>query len=295
MLVASPFMSSFSSKTSRTRGALAALATALALCMAFGFAACGDKAASGTPTAIDFITATAVPPTATVTQTPSPTATATPSPTATATPARNSGGSGNGGTSVPPATETPDPSPLVACGDILAPLDKGHRLGPDCVPAGIQALPASMSYGGTQYLTSTTITAMQVLFDDAAKAGYALTVNSGYRSYSDQVYTYNYWVQTQGRDYADRTSARPGHSEHQLGTTADVGTDGHVLEDFSSTPAAGWLAANSWVYGFIVSYPPGKESITGYAAEPWHIRYVGIGVAASVHASGLTLHEYLLR
>ncbi|MGH2633310.1 MAG: M15 family metallopeptidase [Tepidiformaceae bacterium] len=163
------------------------------------------------------------------------------------------------------------------------------------MPAGIEALPASMSYGGTQYLTSTTIAAMQALFDAAAKAGYVLTVNSGYRSYSDQVYTYNYWVQTQGREYADRTSAHPGHSEHQLGTTADVGTDGHVLEDFSSTPAAAWLAANSWTYGFIVSYPPGTESITGYADEPWHIRYVGVGVAASFHASGLTLHAYLLR
>ena len=284
-------MSSFSSKTCGGHGALAGIVIVLAVCLA----GCGGRSASRTPTAIDFITQTPMPPTATLTPTPSATATPTPSPTATPTVVRDGGGSNSGGGAAPTATETPDPSPLVACGDILAPLDKNHRLSPDCVPGGIVALPESMTYGGAQYLTSTTLAAMQTLFDAAAKAGYVLTVNSGYRSYDDQVYTYNYWVQTQGRDYADRTSARPGHSEHQLGTTADVGTDGHVLEDFSGTPAAAWLAANSWTYGFIVSYPPGKESVTGYAPEPWHIRYVGVGVAASVHASGLTLHEYLLR
>jgi len=284
-------MSSFSSKTCRERGALAGIVIVLAVCLA----GCGGRSAGRTPTAIDFITQTPLPPTATLTPTPSATATPTPSPTATPTVVRDGGESNSGGSAAPAATETPDPSPLVACGDILAPLDKDHRLSPDCVPGGIVALPESMTYGGAQYLTSTTLAAMQTLFDAAAKAGYVLTVNSGYRSYDDQVYTYNYWVQTQGRDYADRTSARPGHSEHQLGTTADVGTDGHVLEDFSGTPAAAWLAANSWTYGFIVSYPPGEESVTGYAPEPWHIRYVGVGVAASVHASGLTLHEYLLR
>ena len=284
-------MSSFSSKTCRERGALAGIVIVLAVCLA----GCGGSSPGRTPTAIDFITQTPLPPTATLTPTPSATATPTPSPTATPTVVRDGGESNSGGSAAPAATETPDPSPLVACGDILAPLDKDHRLSPDCVPGGIVALPESMTYGGAQYLTSTTLAAMQTLFDAAAKAGYVLTVNSGYRSYDDQVYTYNYWVQTQGRDYADRTSARPGHSEHQLGTTADVGTDGHVLEDFSGTPAAAWLAANSWTYGFIVSYPPGEESVTGYAPEPWHIRYVGVGVAASVHASGLTLHEYLLR
>ncbi|MGH2608056.1 MAG: M15 family metallopeptidase, partial [Tepidiformaceae bacterium] len=60
------------------------------------------------------------------------------------------------------------------------------------------------------------------------------------------------------------------------------------------TAEAEWLAANSWRFGFIVSYPEGKEEITGYAYEPWHIRYVGEEPAAAVRESGLTLHEYLL-
>ncbi len=125
--------------------------------------------------------------------------------------------------------------------------------------------------------------------------GFELYVNSGYRSYLEQVSTYNYWVQTNGQAYADRTSARPGHSEHQLGTTADVAARGLELEAFSGTPEAAWIAANSYKYGFIVSYPDGKEAITGYAPEPWHIRYVGKDVAQQVKDSGLTLHEFLLK
>lgn len=137
--------------------------------------------------------------------------------------------------------------------------------------------------------------AIQELFAAARKDGFVLFANSTYRSYQQQVDTFNYWVRTSGLEYAERTSARAGHSEHQMGTTADVGTEGHFLEAFSGTPAAKWLADNAVKYGFVISYPDGKEPVTGYAAEPWHIRYVGKDVAAKVKASGVTLHEYLLR
>jgi D-alanyl-D-alanine carboxypeptidase len=208
-------------------------------------------------------------------------------------------------TSTPAASPTPaaptaadpshDTSPIVACGDVLAPLDKQHRLAPDCAPPDLQQLPGSISAEGAQYLRHETAAAIQDLFDAARADGYQLFVNSSYRSYQNQVDTYNYWLNVNGKEYADRTSAWPGHSEHQLGTTADVGTQGHFLEAFTGTPAAGWLAANSWKYGFIVSYPDGKEQITGYAPEAWHIRYVGKDTAKRVHDSGLTLHEFLLR
>ncbi|MCZ2110475.1 MAG: M15 family metallopeptidase [Dehalococcoidia bacterium] len=193
------------------------------------------------------------------------------------------------------ATAGGDDSPLVACGDTQAPVDKQHRLPADCVPSGLVQLPAAISAQGAQYLKAETANAIADLFDAARKAGFNLAVNSGYRSYQNQVDTYNYWVRTSGQAYADRTSAKPGHSEHQLGTTADVGYEGHFLEDFTGTPAAAWLRENSWKFGFIVSYPEGKEAITGYAPEAWHIRFVGKDVAAKVHSSGLTLHEYLLQ
>lgn len=193
------------------------------------------------------------------------------------------------------STDAGDSSPLVACGDTQAPVDKQHRLPADCVPSGLVQLPAAISAEGTQYLKGETANAIQDLFAAARTDGFNLAVNSAYRSYQNQVDTYNYWVRTSGQEYADRTSAKPGHSEHQLGTTADVGYDGHFLEDFTGTPAAGWLRDNSWKYGFVVSYPEGKESVTGYAPEAWHIRFVGKDVAANVHSSGLTLHEYLLK
>ena len=209
---------------------------------------------------------------------------ATPTPGAVATPTINPG-----------PDPTHDTSPVVACGNPLAPLDKQHRLASDCEPNDLEALAANISADGTQYLRKETAAAIRELFDAARKDGHQLFVDSAYRSFATQVETYNYWLRVNGREYADRTSAWPGHSEHQLGTTADVGTQGHFLEGFTGTPAADWLAANSWKYGFIVSYPEGKEQVTGYAPEPWHIRYVGKDTAKRVHDSGLTLHEFLLR
>ena len=201
----------------------------------------------------------------------------------------------------PPARQTPSPTPnadgaiVVACGDILAPLDKQHRLPADCEPPDLVQLPSEIAAGGPQYLRREARDALIQLFDAARRDGYSFAVNSSYRSYATQAQTYNSWVQLYGREYADRTSARPGHSEHQLGTTADVGARGLFLEDFAGTPEAAWLEENAWKFGFIISYPEGKEHITGYAYEPWHIRYVGRDVAAEVHRSGLTLREYLLQ
>ncbi|MGE0598528.1 MAG: D-alanyl-D-alanine carboxypeptidase family protein [Dehalococcoidia bacterium] len=193
-----------------------------------------------------------------------------------------------------PATVGPDGSVQVTCGDILAPLDKQHVLAPDCEPADLVALPAEYS-SGVMRMRSEAAGAIVEMFEAAKTDGYALYVNSAYRSYAEQAATYDYWVSVNGKEYADRTSARPGHSEHQLGNTADVGWVGCELECTIGTPEAAWIAENSYKFGFIVSYPDGKEDVTGYAAEPWHVRYVGKDVAQQVHDSGLTLHEFLLR
>jgi D-alanyl-D-alanine carboxypeptidase len=101
-----------------------------------------------------------------------------------------------------------------------------------------------------------------------------------------------------GYDRALLSSARPGHSEHQLGVAIDFSTrsgeDPWTYRDFATETRAGeWLSANAWKYGFIMSYPKGKTAKTCYAYEPWHYRYVGVAEAAAVHASGLTLREWL--
>ena len=132
----------------------------------------------------------------------------------------------------------------------------------------------------------------------AIKAAAPLQIVSAYRSYSTQIATFNHWVAVSGRAEALLASARPGHSEHQLGTAIDFtsryGTDPWYYSDWGTTAAGRWLATNAWKYGFVMSYPKGKSpSKTCYKYEPWHFRYVGRDAAASIHSTGLTLREYL--
>ncbi|MFN0146773.1 MAG: D-alanyl-D-alanine carboxypeptidase family protein [Dehalococcoidia bacterium] len=203
-------------------------------------------------------------------------------------------------TAVPPSpTSVPSPAAgeaiVVACGDPLAPLDKQHRLPADCAPSVVQLDKAIAQ--GTQYMKPDAATAFADLVSGARADGFTLAAVSAYRSYQDQVITFDANVRSGGLEYASRTSARAGHSEHQLGTTVDVSSPSanFGLESFVGTPEAQWLAENAARYGFVVSYPDGKEPITGYAYEPWHIRFVGKAIAADLKTSGLTLHEYLLK
>jgi D-alanyl-D-alanine carboxypeptidase len=210
----------------------------------------------------------------------------------TAAPATNTAGpaaTAPAATATAVTTAADDGSILLPCNNILVPLDKQHKLTSDCAPSDLVTVA-----GGTQ-LRAEAAGAFNEMLAAAQKAGFTLYANSAYRSYAEQAATYQYWVNVSGQAYADRTSAKAGHSEHQLGTTADVGARGLELENFIGTPEAAWVLANSYKFGFIVSYPDGKESITGYAPEPWHIRYVGKDVAQKVKDSGLTLHEYLLK
>ena len=126
---------------------------------------------------------------------------------------------------------------------------------------------------------------------DAAKQGLSFNIISSYRSYQKQVQTYNHWVSVYGKAEADRCSARPGFSEHQLGLAIDVNS---CYTSFANTKEGKWLAKNCWKYGFILRYPTVEsEKITGYIYEPWHIRYLGTDLAKTVYKSGLTLEEYL--
>ena len=111
---------------------------------------------------------------------------------------------------------------------------------------------------------------------------------SGYRSYYTQQYLYNSYVSTYGRESADTFSARPGHSEHQTGLAFDVGS---IDDYYGDTPAGIWLKENAHYYGFIIRYPKGKEHITGYKYEPWHIRYLGVDIATDIYNKGVTLEE----
>ena len=125
----------------------------------------------------------------------------------------------------------------------------------------------------------------------AAQAeGLNIYQGSGYRNYQYQITVYNNLVATYGEEYADKISAKPGHSEHQTGYTVDCNT---IDEAFINTPEGQWLDQHCHEFGFIIRYPEGKEAITGYSYECWHIRYVGVQMATEIYQQGLTLEEYL--
>jgi D-alanyl-D-alanine carboxypeptidase len=133
----------------------------------------------------------------------------------------------------------------------------------------------------------------------ARAAGARLAVQNAYRSYATQVSAFNSWVSRLGYARAILGSARPGHSEHQLGTALDFksygGGDPWAFNgyDWGATKPGRWLMQNAWKYGFVLSYPKGMKPQVCYGYEPWHYRYFGRTVAAAMHLSGLTPRVWL--
>lgn len=123
-----------------------------------------------------------------------------------------------------------------------------------------------------------------------ADSPYYYTVVSGYRDYWSQQAIFQRYCDRDGYEEAVTYSAKQGHSEHQTGYTMDLDS---LYESYADTPEGKWLAANCWKYGFIIRYPKGKEDITGYTYEPWHVRWIGTSTAKLVYDSGLTLEEFL--
>jgi D-alanyl-D-alanine carboxypeptidase len=137
--------------------------------------------------------------------------------------------------------------------------------------------------------------ALEKLFAKAKEQGIELYAVSGYRSYRTQKSLFETYVKTQGAEHAAAYSAVPGKSEHQTGLAMDVsGADAktRLEESFADTPEGQWVAANCAEFGFIIRYVKGKEDITGYAYEPWHLRYVGKEMAQEITSQGITLEDY---
>lgn len=147
------------------------------------------------------------------------------------------------------------------------------------------SLPADFAPG----LDSTCYNQFCKLSSAAAQEGLNIYLSSGFRSYDYQAQIYNNYCARDGQAAADTYSARPGHSEHQTGLAIDVN---QIDDSFIGTPEAIWLENHCHEFGFILRYPQGKQDITGYQYESWHIRYVGTDLATQIHASGLTLEEY---
>ncbi|MBT2484503.1 MULTISPECIES: M15 family metallopeptidase [unclassified Microbacterium] len=176
-------------------------------------------------------------------------------------------------------------------------VNKGRPLDPpDYEPSGLEPVPLQMTTLSGR-VRSEVAAAVGQMADAAEAAGVGrIGANNGYRSYGLQVTTYESHVRAQGQSGADAGSARPGHSEHQTGLALDVvacGAGCGGLDGFGGTGQSDWVAAHAWEYGFIVRYEDAGTPVTGYAPEPWHLRYVGVDLAAAYHQGGFhTLEEF---
>jgi LAS superfamily LD-carboxypeptidase LdcB len=191
---------------------------------------------------------------------------------------------------------------MATCGplDLLKLVDKDRALSRDDVPPDlVQLQPVDSSPNAVEKLElrREADDALHKMLDQARTSSHLfILAQSTYRSYDDQARVYQSEVEHFGQAQADRESARPGHSEHQLGTAVDFTTKSlgyDLVEAFATTPEGQWLQKNAAQYGFVLSYPQDKETITGYMYEPWHYRYIGVGAAEAFVKSGQTLKEWL--
>ena len=209
--------------------------------------------------------------------------------------------------------------------------NKNNELESTYVPTPMTKLTCATLQSNRSYeLESRAAKALYAMLDEMKASGVGdIMVASAYRSYDYQVTTYNNYLQQEmtyisadayrvfGEEYIKmnyldkkvfklnfedaRTvvqsySALPGQSEHQTGLcidfiTSDMGTE--LTEAFENTQAFAWLSENAYKFGFILRYPKGKESITGYTYEPWHYRFVGREAATDIHNGNMTLEQYL--
>ena len=175
-------------------------------------------------------------------------------------------------------------------------LDTVFRLAKSYVPPDLTDTRKAGLNGG-YYVRAVVLDDLTAMVAAAKAVGARLAVESAYRSYKGQVLTFNGWVSQVGYKQALTTSARPGHSEHQLGTAIDFraagGPSAWNYPDWATTKEGAWLAANAWKYGWVMSYPKGKSDVACYRYEPWHYRYLGREAAAAIHDAGVTPREWL--
>ena len=201
-----------------------------------------------------------------------------------------------------PEVEEPLEKPLLA--------NKQHPLGENYVPEKLSPIPTDLTlYGKEIGMESEAAEAAVQLLRALHEAGYTdIMITSGYRTYAYQQSLFNTYLSQEQAKHPDWSrerceqevltySARPGTSEHQTGLCMDlISTQNVVLdESFAENPVYAYLQENAHRFGFILRYPEGKETVTGYTYEPWHYRYVGVAVAEKMHAEdpSMTLEEYL--
>jgi len=171
-----------------------------------------------------------------------------------------------------------------------------NRLPVDYEPNDLIVPDVRRPYEGIQersYLREEAADALEQLFYEAELEGHILYANSGFRSFERQ---YELFKNQQIQSGMDQTLvAQPGFSEHQTGLAMDVSSSSvnfGLTEEFGQTEEGLWIEEHAHLFGFIIRYPEGKEDITGYSYEPWHLRYVGT-IANDMYEQSVTYEEFI--
>jgi LAS superfamily LD-carboxypeptidase LdcB len=187
--------------------------------------------------------------------------------------------------------------PPAAVADNLVLVNKTHSLPAGYAPKNLVNPKVPTVNRSKTMMTPEAARALEGLFAKARQDNIPLSAISGYRSYERQNEIFASNVKKYGSAAAaNRFSAKPGQSEHQTGLAMDVSSPSvnySLTQSYAQTREGKWLKENAPKYGFIVRYPKGKENITGYLYEPWHIRYVGKGTSQEIASRNITLEEYL--
>lgn len=187
---------------------------------------------------------------------------------------------------------------IIKNGDYLLALVTKNTTLENYQPMDLVKIPTYMlAREGNRYLRKEAFNQLEKMWEDAQAEGVRILIVSTFRSYETQKNIFSRNASIHGEVEANRFSARPGQSEHQLGTTVDFVShrEEALTDSFARTPSGKWLMQNSYKYGFVMSYPEEKEYITGYVFEPWHYRYIGVEAAKEWKESELTLTEFLKR
>ncbi len=173
-------------------------------------------------------------------------------------------------------------------------IDKKHSVSENYIPSNLIHLESNQFYKvnkNSLNLKKTAYDALALMAQAAKNDGVTLTVSSTYRSYEYQKNLFDYWVKVDGLEEAERESARPGTSQHQLGYALDFAP---VDDGFAETPERAWVYKNAARFGWSLSFPKNYEDITGYRWESWHFRYIGKKACEFQKKYFLDVQQYMI-
>jgi len=181
-------------------------------------------------------------------------------------------------------------------GNLLVLVNKEYTISRDYYPVDMVDVDGSLSTNQNLKVKREAYDAYLAMLADAKAEGLNFCICSAYRGFEVQESLYYNSLAANGKEYTDKMFAYPGRSEHHTGYAIDITSasmNWGLSQNYAEYPDGAWIAEHCSDYGFIIRYPKGKEDITGYMYEPWHIRYVGIDIAKEITEAGITFEEYL--